>query len=306
MSARRAPHRQTGFVLLNALLLMAALSAAAVALLQLSQDSRTRIGLARAADQLRLALDGAEPLALALLRRDRDALVDSLGQPWADGPRRFQIGEIPVTAQIVDLQARFNVNWLSRPEDLSSQIALGRLLSQADAPRSVIGATVAFLSPGSGPPATQGPVPIRPDGRLFAFLDEWRQVAGVTPEIQAAMAPSLAALPDDSLINVNTVDPRIFAALFAPGRDGQIAALFARRAREPFADIDSFLGRAAFHLGEDVAEDIDGARLTVASVWFAVTLSANLGAASERRRLILRRSPDGATLIVAHRLADRG
>ena len=75
----RAPR---GFVLVNALIIVAALSVVSVWLLSRAETGRARAAAAQQAVQLELYLDAYEHLAITVLDRDLP-VVDHLSEDWA-------------------------------------------------------------------------------------------------------------------------------------------------------------------------------------------------------------------------------
>ena len=129
MSARAGSER--GFVLLNALLLVAAFAAAAVYVLGRAEAARLRQAEQQGAGQLQLYLDGFEVLAMQVLHRDQQGgAVDTLTDIWAAPINGVTIDRGLLSGQISDLQGRFNVNWLANTQDLGAEAGFTRLVAR--------------------------------------------------------------------------------------------------------------------------------------------------------------------------------
>ena len=124
-----AARRDRGFVLVNALVLVAALAATATLLLSRAERGRAQLEAAQLADQLTLALDAFDALALTRLAQDRGN-SDHGNESWAQPRQALPLARGEVAGEIQDLQGRFNINWLSSPDNRLAQEAFARLLAQ--------------------------------------------------------------------------------------------------------------------------------------------------------------------------------
>lgn len=288
-----------GMALINALIVVAALSAVAVALLSRGDQARERLAAQGTADQARLHLAAAPPLVMALLAdvADPDAPVH-LDQPWAEPRRDMQIDRAELDWDIADLQGRFNVNWLTAPEDWGSapRTALIRLAATQDVPREQAARIGDALTPGANRAGlwdTAAP----PDGPILD-IDELRDIDGVADSELDALAPFLAALPPEARLNPNTMAPVLLAAFL--GIDPDLAAeLLEPREAEPFTDAANFLGRVLEPLGTEALEAIPEGLIGAGSDWFELRVAVRLDNARHGRKLILHRTePEGDIRVV--------
>ena len=107
----------------------------------------------------------------------------------------------------------------------------------------------------------------------MADPSELRAVAGVTPEIYAAVRPFVCALPvtDLSPINVNTIGERqaVLLAMLSPALDtGAAARAIAGRPQNGWADLTEFRRAPALAALDDAA----AAQLQIRSRWFGLRL----------------------------------
>lgn len=295
--ARPAPR---GFVLINALVMVAALSVVALALLSRAEVGRLQVLATSQAVQLELNLDAYEALARAQLDADRGG-VDHMREPWAREDNDLPLERGHVAGRMRDLQGRFNLNWLVNPDDEASRAAFDRLLRQLGVAPAVGEAIVAQLSPGgsSSPRSARATgVAEDPPGGAVLMLDQ----LVVPARALERLGPHVSVLPGESRLNVNTA-PRQVLASFLPGANAAaLDALLGQRRTEPFLSVDDFIARAVETLGAEQASGIDTERISVGSDWFEVEISAGLEGRAATRLAVIRRFalPEGAK--VAYRL----
>lgn len=294
---------QRGFVLVNALVLVGALAAAAMVLLIRAEMSVQRQVAWQDAAQVEAYLDAVEVLAIALLEADPVGGPDHEGEAWARPVQVADLDRGEVSGRVEDLQGRFNINWLAVPEDLAASQAFDRLLLGRGVPQTLGTRIRGFLSQG-GPvdtaaylgaqPASQprgGPV--RDPRQLLA-------IPGLSPEIFARLKPVIAALPSDTLLNVNTAPAEVLAAWLAEVDSAVALQLVARRTRTPFTSVEDFV----LNLPTGAAAAVDETRLTIGSDWFQIRATARLNARQQARRAIVARHPLPVGVLVDYRLPD--
>ena len=152
--------------------------------------------------------------AAAVLAEDNPA-IDHLGELWARRLPPIAAEKAQVAGTISDEQAKFNVNNLAReggvaPHDL---IAFQRLLAALGLPAGLAEAVVDWLDPDSEVMQPNGAedsyylaldAPYRTAGRRVVDLAELVRVRGFDADILARLAPFVTALPEETLVNVNT------------------------------------------------------------------------------------------------------
>lgn len=305
-----------GFVLVNALVLAAALAAAAALLLTRAETGRARLQAGQQAAQLTLALDAFEALAITRLSRGIAS-----GTAWAAPVEAAELaGGAVLSGEISDLQGRFNVNWLADPQDSAAREAFARLLQRLALPPQAGGAVRSFLQPG-GPEdraawARLDP-PLDPVGGALLSTHQLQGIPGLPPRAYARLLPFIAALPGDARLNVNTAPPQLLAALLPQLPPAALDRLAAGRRQQPFPSVQAFLAAAGL---EQAQAEQKGAgtgtednppmllsedRLTVSSDWFQAEAEAQLGAMSGRRVTVLHRQGPGQQAAVAWRLTIR-
>lgn len=291
--------RTRGFVLVNALVLVAALSAVSLVLLSRAESGRQRMLAATEAVQLELYLDAYEALSQTVLNADVGA-VDHTREAWAREDHAVQLDRGQVSGRLRDLQGGFNLNWLADPEDLAVQEAFERLLTRLGVSQRVGESLLVALRPGGDGPAPVGESAVaeRLPGGPALMLDQ----LAIPERAFRRLAPHVAVLPGQSRLNVNTSSGEVLAA-FLPGvNPAALDRLLTTRRTEPFTSTDDFIARLVAIIGEEASEGLDMGRLGVGSDWFEARISAELDGRKASRRVVLRRLSLPAGAQVAYRL----
>ena len=300
MSGRR------GIVLLNALVMVAAISAVAAALLSRAETSIARSTAHMRTTQLRLYLDATEHLVELLLEADADDNdIDHTGEVWARSDYDLPIDRGRAGGRIVDLQGRFNLNWLTDPEDNRARAAFRRLARAQGLSRTTTRGILQFLAPG-GPvnraAYLNASVPVSPRGGPLRTMDRLRLVPGLTGPAHSRLADAASVIPPDTALNVNTASEQVLAVFLPRAGQNALRELVEERALTPFASVADFLERAERRLGAGVIETLDPERLTVSSRWFEARLVVAIEESRLARRLILSRSEDDGTVALTLRV----
>lgn len=310
MSARR----QRGVALISALLVAAVAAAAAAAI-------ATRESVAIQRSRHVLAHDQAQRYAQAAVRLAENLLAESLGeaetvhpgQRWARPLQGIPVDQGTVSAELVDLQARLNLNGLQNAEGGANREHLARFarllatldLSEAIAPATggwILGERAFRDAPGAGTYLDAEPA-FRPAERRLAGISELRSVDGVTGDAYAKLVPHVTALPEATPVNVNTAGPAVLAAL-ADGLTRRQAERLVAGARDgPYEDAKAFRDAVATVAGERAAESIPATALAVSSDYFRLHIVATLDDTRIARFALLHVGADGSvtTLRVSER-----
>ncbi len=301
--------RDAGVVLINALVIVMVLAAVAASLLARSEGARQRAAMGQAAVQMELYLDGIEALVPELLKA---AVAENgpvhPGQGWASNGLRYAIDRGAVTARIVDLQGRLNVNWLVEPDDLLALPAFTAMFTELELPAELLGAMREFLAQG-GPrnrqPYLARPVPVLPQGGPVSRVEQLAVVEGMTPAYLARLAPYIAALPAESQFNLNTAPERLLRWVLVGLPVEVVEATLAARREGPLDDILPMQLAAADAMKPEAYEAYPLERFSAQSRWFGARLTAELDGARLTRRVIYRQSPgQGAATYIEWRWAE--
>ncbi|PWJ15795.1 type II secretion system minor pseudopilin GspK [Jannaschia seohaensis] len=298
--------RDAGFVLINALILVAAMSAAAVLLLSRAESSRMRLDAAREARVLTANLDAFEALARARLQADRsegalDTPRDSWAQPVAEAP----LAQGTVSGGIEDMQGRFDLNRLAAPDDTEAPEVLRRLFARLALSPLQADAVQAFLSP-AGPSnsavyARLEP-PVYPTGGSLVLLDQLATLPELDAESLDRLRPYVTVLPSGGPVNVNTAEPLLLEVLFPQVAPALIDRIAARRRTEPFASVEAFFAALGLPIDPEIEGAVDPAGFAVSSTMFLAQGVARLEDRSAERRTVLERRRPGFPPEIAWRV----
>lgn len=289
--------RSDGFVLLNALVLVLAMTAAAASLMVVSARSHGKIAFQQTAAQALLYLDAGEPLVVNVLQQDHadSPGIDHLGEAWATEGYSVPVDRGRLAGRIRDLQGRFNLNWLSLDDAQAEFRAFQRLVAGLGLPAQLGPAVRQFMAPGGprNPSAyVNRAVPIRATGGRLSRIGDIRAVAGMTERAFERLRPHLAALPPESALNVNTATAEVLAAML-PGAGPRTAErLLNLRAANPITSVGAFAELISDTMGATAVERVDDARFTVRSDWFGAELEVTLDETVRRRIIVLYRAPN--------------
>ncbi len=293
--------REGGAVLINALVIVLALSAVAAALLTRAESARIRAEDAQGSAQIALYLDAVEALVPTLLHEPLDSGTVHLGQSWAGRDHVYQIDRGTVTARVRDLQGGLNVNWLVQPDDYVRE-TFARLFAELGVPVSLVDAIADFVRPGgperSAAYQSRNP-PTLPRGGAIRVLPQLRAVDGMTLAHYRAIAPHVAALSVDDSLNLNTASDAVLRAALAPFPVELVSETLARGPDEPLEGLRDFRNRLIEILETEDIEAYPMDRLTTGSTWFGARLSATLdGQTRVRQAVFMRRQtlPDSVDL----------
>ncbi len=249
-ASRKAPQR--GVALLGAVLLAAIATVLAVAWLDRLHGFAGRTGAMLEEGQADLYVAGMEAWAVATLRRDRQlGAVDHLDEAWARPARTLPVPGGTVAGTLVDLQGRFNLNTLVAGGQANpAAIALfKRLLLRLELSSVRPEAVVDWIDPdsvalpGGGEDAfyLRAEPPYRAANAPLASVQELRGIAGVDGAALARLVSQVTALPEQTVINVNTASPLLLEVL-SGGSVGE--ALARHRRQSPFASLQDWIAAA--------------------------------------------------------------
>lgn len=163
---------------------------------------------------------------------------------WPLVPRPLGAEGNPVIAELLDLNARFNLNNLVAGErsNRTEVQRFERLLSTLGISGEIVEPILDWLDPDSNtrPGGAEDdyyirlPTPYRVANGSFARTAELLLVRGMTPDIYARLEPFVTALPGRQQINLNTAPPQLLQALDADVTSLDADAVVVARAQKPF------------------------------------------------------------------------
>lgn len=271
MTARR--HRERGAALITVLMIVAAMSVAALAITRAVTDATQRSRALDSQAQLALYAVAAEDVAKA---RMADVLAPLENRLFADLPGLGEPQIIPVDGGVFNVTARdatncFDVNTLTTSGDdgklvgdVSAQRTYQTLLTAAieEGYASDLVGLVASLTdwmdansvPANGGAEDSyylGEVPsYRTSGQKLANMEELRAIRGYTPDVLLRLAPVICVLPDGMNIqrqqlNINTLSedqaPLLQAVLGDALSLDDVKGLILSRPQGGWPDIEALL-----------------------------------------------------------------
>lgn len=294
--------RRRGFALVNAVIIVGALAAVAVAVLTRGEAARGRLADLAAAGQAGHYAEAAALVLAAVLVADAEGgETDDAGEGWAEPRKDEPIDRGSVDWQMADLQGRFNLNWLAAEDEFAplARAAFIRLAGlQGLAPQLAARAAEALDPDAEGRDAALrgGPRGSRPRPGALVGPGELMLVEGMTEADLARLAPVVAALPAVATLNLNTALPEVVAA-FLPNQSPAAVARAMSRVRRPVASVEEYRIEVLNPLaGGDSEALLPGAMLEVGSEWFEARIAARLDGTVLRQRMLFWRPFDGGSV----------
>ena len=302
-------HAQRGVALVTALLVVALATVAAVAMASRQQLDVRRTANLLQGDQAYVYAQAVEDWARVVLKRDENKQLDTLDDDWAQRLSPIVVPGGQVDGFIIDLQGRFNLNNLAKPDttpenlndnpdflyfqnllralELDDQLALA-VLDWVDAdfdPRYPDGAEDDFY--------LSTDVPYRAANRQFQSISELRLVKGFDAAIWNKLAPYVCALPTTAVpLNINTAAAPLLQALSEELTQADAEQLVEERGTEGYKSVKEFLQSDV--LAGPVGEQIVEGNLAVASQFFLARSEISVGTARARVFSVLQRADNGA------------
>jgi general secretion pathway protein K len=299
--------RDRGFVLVNALVVVAAVSALSVGVLRDFGAGLARLEALRDADRAGLALDAGAVLVTRLLNNDAATdQRDHLGENWVMQDRSYVLDTQTLTITTEDLQGRFNLNMLLRPEATAVVVAFVRLAEARGIDPATTDAILEYYAdlrqsrasgPGSADVSFASWEPV-----LAAELDAVNGVLALD-----VLLPAISLLPEPAGVNLNTARKDVVLALLGDAADaGGWDAFEAARIAQPMSSIEEALGSVSVHFGQAVAAGLDRKSVTTFSDWFEVRARVRQEDGSSAATFLLHRSGSPAVTELIARIPVDG
>jgi general secretion pathway protein K len=306
----RPAERERGVALLTVMMLVAVIAVIAGAALERLRLATRLTANAAAQTQAQAYARAGEALALGRLDTLLSVQADrtTLAGGWNDRPFALPLPDGQAVARVRDGGNCFNLNGLvtrrapgvyqSNP---AVRVQFARLMRLVQVPPQVaeqVASGAADWIDTDGDPQAQGAEDAsyaglapayRTAGTLMADPSELRAVAGVTPQVYAALEPWICALPvaEPSTLNINTLLPEqaVLVAALLPDTVGPGSIQQALLRRPPFGykDVGAFWSGLSNSLASDEAQKQTG----VKSGWFSLTVDVAAGGASLRQRSLI-------------------
>lgn len=278
--------KQKGSALLMALFISAIAAIISISLLDRQSVDIERTALNLNANQAYLYAQGAEIWAdHYLLGNIYPTTTGNTKYPWNAWPKIMPMQKLPnggsVTAILMDAQSLYNVNNLQDENQQSIFLQLMKnLLPGAysqNAP-AIVSGLVNWISPlGQNSNVNleeyylNHQPPYRSGHTLFAMVSELRVVNGVTQQVYNVVSPYLIALPDKTMININSAPAVVLTTLSNTMTLSQAQQLVSlRNSNGGFASIGDF---QAIPLVQQLA--LNQSNITTTSNYFLLRVDVN-------------------------------
>lgn len=317
--------RQRGVALISIMLIVVIATVLAVQMTSEQSLMIQRTASRLDATQARQYALGGEELARQILWRDfeENPVIDHLAEDWAAPGLRFEFDNGAVELRITDLQGRINLNSLASPTPggeppveqpgtspqepggVSDPAAvLTRLMGHIGADPMYAERIRDWVDADDGKGALGAEDfdylglerPYRAADRPMASTSELRLILEMEPQLVAALAPHVAALPESGVpINVNTASPLVLASL-VPTLTVEAAEALAssRDSNGPWETATSFLQDPAL-----AGSGLGASGIGVQSGFFEVSVRAQFLERFAYLTSIIQRNPaDGSMRVI--------
>lgn len=305
-----------GVALLTVLLVVALATTLAVAMIRSQHMALQHAGGLFNQDQAWLYTQGAEDFVRDLLSEDykedrkSGAQTDYPGEFWARPFPPFPVDGGMINARVVDAQSRFNLNrlWHDGAPDSAASDIFTRLLGNLGLPESLAPALTDWLDSDSDPTGSDGAEddfysrlehPYRTANLPLQDISELRLIKGFTPEVIAKLRPYVVALPATALLNVNTADPVVLAALSPTLSSRTASELGTQRPSKGYASIDEFLRQPVFNGLEGTQKTALMTQIGVNSHYFQMLADAEIAGRHSVVVAMIARSDSGTLQVIA-------
>jgi len=243
--------------------------------------------------------------ARAVLAEDaRTSAIDHAGEPWATKVPAMPAESGEVSGELIDEQARWNLNNLIR-SGIVSQVDLAifrRLLNSLQLPQGLASTLSDWLdgdsnaeSDGAEDAYYLGLTPAyRSANRELSDIDSLLRVRGFNREVIERLRPYVSVLPGYNPVNVNTTSAIVLSAVFPALSSSEVQHLITERDRIPIRDSADFVAR----LPRPELANMSGIQeIDKRSLYFSVVIRARYGNAEISSTALLDRHHIWPTLV---------
>ncbi|MGH8492090.1 MAG: type II secretion system minor pseudopilin GspK [Moraxellaceae bacterium] len=314
--------RMRGVALLTVLLVVALATILAVGMIRAQHLALQYAGGLFNQDQAWLYTQGAEDFVRDLLSEDfkddkrRGAQTDHPGEFWAKPFPPFPVDGGMINARVNDVQGRFNLNrlWHDSAPDTAASDIFTRLLKNLDLPESLAPALIDWMDNDNDPTGSDGAEddfysrlerPYRAANLPLNDISELRLVRGFTPEIIARLRPYVCALPASALLNINTADAVVLAALSPTLSSRTATELSSQRPTKGWGNIDDFLRQPVFNGLEGTQKTALMTQISVNTHYFQLLADAVIAGRHSVLLAVLVRNDSGTLQVVARDFSQK-
>lgn len=286
--------RQAGTAVVTAMLIVAIAGVASTGLLERQRIDIRRTDNVLTLDQAFAYARSAELWAVKVLQRDAaENKIDSGQDKWAGLIETVPIEGGALSVQVLDQQARFNLNNLVDDSGKASEkdiAAFERLLAALQLETTIAHAVADWIDADVNAAPTGAEdvdylaldTPYRASNQHIASVSELRRVRGVTAEVYDKLLPYVTALPKRTNVNVNTAEIPVLMAVVKGLSESGAAGIIEQRSGEPYADETTFRGQQALE-----GLEVDG--ITTGSEYFMIEANVQYGRSRVRHYSLVER-----------------
>lgn len=306
---------QCGVALVTALLVVALATVAAVAMAARQQLDVRRTANLLQGDQAYIYAQAVEDWARVVLKRDaEDNQIDKLDDDWAKRLSPIAVPGGQVDGYIIDLQGRFNLNNLAKPDptpenlnDNPDVLYFQNLLRALELDDRLAVAVLDWVDKDFDPYIPDGAeddvylsadVTYRAANQWFQSISELRLVKGFDATVWNKLAPYVCALPTDNApLNINTAAAPLLQALSENLTRRDAEQLVEERGEDGFESPDAFANNPVF-ASQPLSEEQKG-NLAVNSQYFLARSEISVGDARARVYSVLQRGGNSGAVTKA-------
>jgi len=291
--------QQRGVALLTALAVVALATVAATYMMSAQQLQIRRTGNQLLQEQAWQYALGAEAWSKTILAQDAaDNNIDALDENWAIELPPLPIEGGSLSGRLTDLQGRFNLNNLVNNSGKLDAQSLGQfqtLLQDQNLPIDLAQAIADWQDSDIEAQGGSGAEddfyaglesPYRTPNQKISSTSELRLIRGIDDEQLVLLKPLVTALPEQTLLNVNTAPVEVFLSLGISKEDAE--KLTERLKEDPVESIADFE-----KLSEVSKYKIDTSKLSVESQYFLLEVTVEIGQIRSRLSSVIFRDKDG-------------
>jgi len=279
---------QKGAVLITALFIMTLVAIAATSMSLRLQIDIYRTNLVLNADKLYLATQASTFWAMSELKKGLAIKLPkkSMKQRWrlpiSFPEQQYSYPNTRIKAELIDLQARYNLNNLVDKKAVPGFIQLlkkivpkmnnAKALTLALAINQWLSRPKEGKVPGNSYYLKQKP-PYQMPYLLMSSISELKLIKGMTKEVYNALFPYVCVLPEKTAININTAEPPVLYTLGIDLKEQQVNKFVAERGEKGFTSREE-LNKLLNEM------NIDDKNITINSDYFQVISKATKNAQS--------------------------
>lgn len=278
---RTSLQKQTGVVIILAMLMVALIAGIAYTLLAQSARDTERT-------ELILRDANANQVAVGALAWAKDALI----QDWLHQKSTQLVDVMPLTlpktvvegyhvsAVLSDMQAYYNLNNLTNDNAAPDFLILLKTVvpsMEASSAEALTSNVIAWLKPMGVDNQLDHyyaglPLPYRAAHRLMVHVSEFKLVKGMSAELYQALLPYITALPEVTTINPQTASAPVLMSLSSAMNSDTANALIELRKTTPLVNNTVFMNLPSVH-----AFQISSDKINTVSTYFRLETRVNEG-----------------------------